>query len=95
MHEETIEDLVKDSPCSGKGWCFFRELAAHSGLNDRMAEQMRLIYDYKFLQSETEGYDIGLQRASEEFISKYSAKYSEVWHDGITHDELKERLFEK
>lgn len=95
MHDETIEDLAKDSPCKGEGWCFFKELALHSGLNDRMAEQIRIIYDYKFIQSENEGYDIGIQRASMEFCEQYAATYSDIWHEGITHEELKERLFEK
>jgi len=93
MRGETIEDLVKDAPCRGKGWCFLRELALHSGLNDRMVEQMRLIYDYKFIQSKIEGHDIGLQRAGIEFAANYAAKYSEVWRDGITHEELRAEVF--
>ena len=93
MNNKTIEDLCKDSPCKGEGWCFLKELVRHMGMNDRMAEQTRLIYDYKFIQSSKEGSDIGLKRATEEFIQKYATKYATVWHEGITHDELKYRVF--
>lgn len=94
MHKETIEDLVKESPCKGNGWCFFRELVSSFGMDDRMAEQSRLIYDYKFLESQRVGYDIGIKRAAMEFIERgYAEKYAKVWHDGMTHDELKYAVF--
>lgn len=93
MQNKTIEDLVKDSPCKGKGWCFLREIVKHIGMDDRMAEQTRLIYDYKFIESSKEGKDIGIERATTEFISQYAVKYAEVWKEGMTHEELKYEVF--
>lgn len=93
MNNKTIDDLIKDSPCKGEGWCFLKELVKHIGMDNKMAEQSRLIYDYKFMKSTKEGKDIGLKRATEEFISKYAVKYSRVWKDDMTHEELKYEVF--
>ena len=47
-----------------------------------MAEQMKLMYDYKFMTSKKEGYDIGKERAFMEFINLYGKKFSEIYKEG-------------
>lgn len=94
LHEYILDDLSKDCPCNGNGkWCFLRELIAHTGLKDRDAEQLRLIYDYKYLKSEEEGKDIGRKRAFTEFIKLYAKKFDKIYKEGMRHDELFELLF--
>ena len=98
MHEEILEDLLKDSPCAKNGlcgsWCFIRELML-SRVDDRTGEQLRLVYDYKYEQSEKEGKDIGKERAMQEFIMQYAIKFAEVYEEGMMHDELYEKVFGK
>ena len=93
MHREILEDLAKDCPCGDANWCFLKELVLSSGFSDRQAEQVRLIYDYKYMQSEEEGKDIGRERALKEFIAQYSKKFAEVYQDGMKHDELFSKVF--
>jgi len=93
MHKKALEDLSSDCPCDKEEWCFLRELVAHMSLTERNAEQLRLVYDYKFMKSKEEGIDIGNERALREFIDSYSAKFAEVYQDGMGHDELFERVF--
>ncbi len=93
MHREILKDLTKDCPCDGK-WCFLQELMLSSGFSDRQAEQVRLIYDYKYMKSREEGSDIGRERAAKEFIEKYARRFSEVYQDGMTHDELFREVFQ-
>jgi len=57
MHRKILEDISRDCPCKGE-WCFLKELISHTGISDRQAEQLRLIYDYKFMKSKEEGIDI-------------------------------------
>lgn len=93
MHREILEDLAKDCPCGTSNWCFLKELVLSSGFSDRQAEQVRLIYDYKFMTSKKRGYDIGREAAFKEFIANYAEKFSEVYKDGMKHDELFSLVF--
>ena len=93
MHQEILEDLLEDCPCDHKRWCFFRELFENDGLSDEMAEQVRLIYDYKYMQSEIEGKDIGKQRAFHEFADKYGKKFHEMYKEGMKRKELFTLIF--
>jgi hypothetical protein len=101
LHKEILEDLLKDSPCVRNGWCdeeeghwcFIRRLIQSTGLSDRQAEQLRLVYDYKLMQSKKEGKNIGDKRAQEEFIDIYGSKFAIVYQEGMKHEELFERLF--
>ncbi len=97
MHREILDDLLKDSPCTKNGlcnsWCFIRELFENAGLSDRMAEQVRLMYDYKYLKSKREGKDIGKERAFNEFSQKYGKKFDRVYQDGMKNDELFLKVF--
>ncbi len=91
--KKIIEDVIQDSPCKNGGWCFLRELIAHTGLSDRQIEQIRLVYDYKFIKSEEERKDIGNERAWKEFIEQYAGRFAEIYKDGMTHDELFSKVF--
>ncbi len=101
LSEAIIEDLLKDSPCFKNGlcgddeghWCFLRELVKTIGMGDRNAEQLRLMYHYKYMKSKKEGYDIGKERAFNEFISLYGKKFDEVYKDGMKNGELFEKVF--
>jgi hypothetical protein len=93
LHKEILDDLMKDCPCNDGGcedekWCFLKELISHCGLQDRDAEQLRLMYDYKYMQSKKEGADIGRERAFMEFITQYGTKFKEVYREDIKHEEL-------
>lgn len=98
MHKEILEDILRDSPCIKYGfcneWCFARELLP-SRVDDRAAEQLRLIYAYKYDQSLEEGKDIGKERATKEFIEKYAEKFAEVYQEGMKYEELYEKVFGK
>lgn len=93
MDKRTIDDLVKDAPCKGQGWCFIKEIVQYVGMDNRMAEQARLMYDYKFMLSAREKKDVGIERATSEFIEKYAEKYDSVWKEGMTHEQLKYEVF--
>lgn len=98
MHKEILEDISRDCPCSKLNcnenkWCFFRELVESTGLSDRQIEQARLIYDYKYMQSEKEGRDIGKQRAIQEFIDLYGKKFAEVYKENMKNGDLFEAVF--
>lgn len=96
-----LEDLMKDSPCVRMGicdnknghWCILRELIPYISIDGRMAEQIGLMYDYKYMASEKEGIDIGQERAFTEFAIKYGARFAEVYQDGMTNRELFEKVF--
>jgi hypothetical protein len=91
MHKKILEDLTKDCPCKGE-WCFLMELASHMG--DRQAEQIRLIYDYKYMKSKEEGKNIGNERAAKEFIAQYAKRFCEVYQEDLTHEELFMKVFQ-
>jgi len=95
VNKEILEDLTKDCPCTKKGcveeWCFFRDYL--SEMPDKSLEQIRLIYDYKFMQSEKEGQDIGKKRATQEFINLYGKKFSDIYQEGMKNGELFEKVF--
>lgn len=97
MHREILEDLSKDCPCMRNGcgtqWCFFRELIESIGLSDRQIEQIRLIYDYKYITSKKEGKDIGKERAVKEFVEKYASRFDEVYQEGMKNEELFGKVF--
>jgi len=93
MKKRILEDISRDCPCNNQ-WCFLRELISYTGISDRQVEQIRLIYDYKFMKSKEEGRDIGTKRATLEFIEKYAKRFSEVYREGMTHDELFEKVFQ-
>ena len=99
IHKEILEDLLKDASCMKDGscdernWCILRELIPYIQIDDRMAEQMILIYDYKFMESKRLGFDIGKERAFMEFIQKYGKKFAESYQDGKKNGELFEAVF--
>ena len=96
ISKEILEDLIKDSPCVKEGicddkeghWCMLRDLIPYISIDGRMAEQLILIYDYKFMESKRVDYDIGKERAFSEFIEKYGKKFSEIYQEGMTNGEL-------
>jgi hypothetical protein len=94
MHKEILEDLVRDCPCEDADLCFLKELVLSSGFSDRQAEQIRLVYDYKYMKSKEEGRDIGRERALKEFIEKYAKKFADVYQDGMKHKELFKKVFQ-
>ncbi len=94
LHHEILEDLSNDCPCNGNNkWCFWRDFGQNLGWNDRNAEQVRLIYHYKWLESEKEGKDIGWERAYNGFSKKYAKKFAKVYKEGMKFEELKDLLF--
>lgn len=58
-----------------------------------MAEQIKLVYDYKYMESKKEGKDIGKERAFSEFIEKYGEKFARAYKDGMKNGELFEKVF--
>jgi len=94
MHKEILEDLIGDCPCEDANLCFLKELVLSSGFSDRQAEQVRLIHDYRCMQSKEEGKDIGRERALKEFIEKYAKKFADVYQDGMKHKELSRKVFQ-
>jgi hypothetical protein len=100
LSKEILEDIMKDSPCVMHGlcdddeghWCILRDIVRTMGMEDKNAEQLRLIYDYKYMISKKEGKDIG-KRAFSEFIALYGAKFSRVYEDGMTNGDLFEKVF--
>ncbi|MCK9570462.1 hypothetical protein M0R72_16055 [Candidatus Pacearchaeota archaeon] len=101
ISKEILEDLVQDSPCMKMGicddkeghWCILREIVRSMGMENRMAEQMKLMYDYKYMISKKEGYDIGKERSFMEFTSLYGKKFAEVYQEGMTNGELFKKVF--
>ena len=88
LSKEILEDLLEDCFCDPEKWCFFRDRFVSGDISDRDAEQIRLVYDYRLMQSRKEGQDIGRKRASKEFTEKYAAKFSEVYKNGMIRKEL-------
>ena len=101
IHKEILEDLMEDSPCMKLGlcddkeghWCFLREIVRVMGMEDRNAEQLKLMYDYKYMISKKEGKDIGKERAFMEFTTQYGKKFAEVYQDGMKNGELFKAIF--
>lgn len=95
IRQEILEDLAKGCPCQGEGWCFLRELATQFfNIDGRMMKQLRLIYDFKYMESKDAGYDIGKEEASKRFNQKgYMKKFAEIYREGMKHDELFEAVF--
>ena len=101
IHQNVLEDIMKDSPCFKEGicddkeghWCMLRDLVRVMGMEDRNAEQLRLMYDYKYMTSKKEGKDIGRERAFYEFTAQYGKKFSEVYQDGTTNGDLFQAVF--
>jgi hypothetical protein len=101
LSKETLEDLMKDSPCVKNGlcnneegdWCILRELIPYIKIDNRMALQLRLAYDYQYMTSKREGYDIGKGRALKEFITQHGEKFAEVYKEGMKRDEMFPLIF--
>jgi hypothetical protein len=101
VNREILEDLLKDSPCKKMGvcndkegnWCFLRDFVLSTGIGNRNIEQLRLMYDYKFMQSKKEGYDIGKERAFKEFIMQYGERFAELYKEGMTNGQLFQAVF--
>jgi len=96
ISKEILEDLTRDCPCNKSeesNWCFLKEIIGSFGLGDRNAEQIRLVYDYKFMESQKEDNDIGKERAFTEFISLYGKRFDEVYKEGMKNGELFELVF--
>lgn len=101
IHKEILEDLLQDAPCKKEGicddkeghWCMLRELIPYLSIDDRMAEQIILIYDYKFMESKRLDFDIGKERAFSEFIQKYGKKFADAYQEGKKNGELFEAVF--
>lgn len=101
INQSILEDLIKDSPCVKEGicddkeghWCMLRDLISYISIDGRMAEQIRLIYDYKYMISKKEGRDIGKERAFSEFIAQYGKKFADVYVDGMKNGELFKAVF--
>ena len=92
INQKTIEQMIAECPNKNQ-WCFLRELMHHIGLSDRQCIQIRLVYDYKLIQSSKEKQDIGEKRAIEEFIEKHAERYYNIYTEGITYEECRYKLF--
>jgi hypothetical protein len=88
LSKAILEDLLKDCSCDSGKWCFFRDKFVSGDIGDRDAEQIRLVYDYRLMQSKKEGQDIGRKRASMEFTEKYAARFAEVYKEGMVRKDL-------
>lgn len=101
MNKEILEDITRDCYCrrpencqeEGDKWCFIMDVITSMGLSDRQAEQLRLVYDYKYMTSKKEGYDIGKERALREFVGLYAEKFAHAYKDGMKRDELFHLVF--
>jgi len=101
IHQQILDDLLENSPCKKLGLCddveghgcLLREIVRSIGMEDRMAEQLKLVYDYKYMISKKEGHDIGKDRAWGEFAGLYGKKFAEVYQDGMTNGELFKAVF--
>jgi len=94
INQQVLDDLMQDCPCDHSKWCFLRELLKHTGVGDREAEQIRMIYALKFIMSKREGSDVGEKRALGEWIEGgYASRFRGAYHEGIKHEELKYKLF--
>jgi hypothetical protein len=94
MNKDTLEDLMRDCPCDSQKWCFLREVVKHSGISDRTAEQIRLVYTHKFLLSLQSGQDVGEKVAWGSWVEKgYAARFAEIYQEGMKHEELKYKMF--
>ena len=72
-----LEEILQDEPCSGN--CIASMLLKTSLLNDYMIMQLKLIEKFKYVWSESEGRDIGWERATRLYTDNYGAKYKELW----------------
>lgn len=59
---------------------------------DKIQQEVDMIRHYR-LSKFREGEALSPNEAANSFIDKYAVRYSDVWYDGITSDELKEKLF--
>jgi len=92
MNQKLLEDLEAECPSKDK-WCFIREILSSVDFGEREDEHVRLVFDYKFLQSVEEGKDIGEERALNEWITKgYAERFLKIYNPGMRHEELKRKL---
>ena len=92
MHKKILQDILKECP-NKEGWCFLKEYF-ETLLDDRTAEQLRLISDYKWFESQKEKRDIEYREAMTRFIKNgFADRFAEIYKEGMTHDELKKKLF--
>jgi hypothetical protein len=92
MHKKILKDILKECP-DKEGWCFLKEYCENL-LDDRTAEQLRLISDYKWLESQREKKDVGYRDAMTRFVDNgFADKFAEIYKEGMTHDELNKKLF--
>jgi len=94
MNGETFLDITKDCPCDPDKWCYLKELIRHNGLSDFNVEQIRLVYDHKFLMSEKAGKDVGKEAAWNSWINDgFAERFREIYKEGMKHEELKYIMF--
>ena len=94
MHKKILQDILEECP-NKDCWCFLKEYFGNLSLDNRTVEQLRLISDYKYLESQKEKKEIDYREAMKRFIeNKYADKFSEIYKEGMTHNELKKRMFE-
>lgn len=61
---------------------------------DRFEDEIELIKYFRVIRSQRDRKLIDIDTALETFVSEgYAEKYSNVWYDGISQNELKDKLF--
>ena len=89
-HLKIIEDICGDC----KNYCILKEILIHSGMNDRMLEQLKCIEKFKFERSEQNAGDIGWAEAHKLWINEgYAEMFGEIYKEGMTHEKIWKNIF--
>ena len=87
-HREVLDDI---SSC-GHTNCILKEIILRENrIDDRMLEQIKCIEKFKWVESETQGKDIGWNQANMLWtINSYAEIFSEVYKEDLSNGELYE-----
>ncbi len=84
-HLKIIEDICED--CSK--YCILKEILLHSGMDDRVLEQLKCVERFKFNRSNIEGKEIGWRDAHQIWIGEgYAEKFAKIYKPEMMHDEI-------
>jgi hypothetical protein len=85
-HKEIIEDI-----CNGdckEPYCTLKEVVLHSGITDRVLEQLKCVEILKWQLSYQQRQDVGWKNAWAIWLEKYAARFGDVYQDGMKSKEL-------
>ena len=89
-HREIIEDICENC----KSYCTLKEILLHSGMEDRVLEQLKCIEKFKFEKSKENRNDIGWGEAHILWVKEgYAEEFSKIYKEGMTHKEIWRSLF--